>query len=185
MEVHNLQCIILEWQHNKPDFWSAFWQRHTRNDWGSHKKWFSSGHSAYRSRIDKGYWRFSRLESWKREKKSMKQHCSPGLQKGKCPGRSWLSLQKETPQPLWQPGSVLCRPHSAEVLHVWNYSVLQFFPIALCSTDLHHWKEPSSIHSTPALRIFTNIDKLPSQSSTEWTVPWLSTFPYVGDASGL
>lgn len=83
MEAHNLQCIILEWQHSKPDFWSAFWQRHTRNDWGSHKKWFSSGHSAYRSRIDKGYWRFSRLESWKREKKKHEAGLQPRASEGK------------------------------------------------------------------------------------------------------
>lgn len=35
---------------------------------------------------------------------------------GKCPGRTWISSQKETPQHLWQSGSVLRHPHSKEVL---------------------------------------------------------------------
>lgn len=80
MEVYNLHYIILEWQHNKPDLWSAFQQHPTRDDQGPQKKWCSSGNSSYKSRIDIGYWRLgtaltaltmriSRLESWKKGKK--------------------------------------------------------------------------------------------------------------------
>lgn len=55
--VSSLHWIILAWQHNNPDFCSAFWQQPTGDDRGPHRKWRSFGHSSYKSRIDIEYWR--------------------------------------------------------------------------------------------------------------------------------
>ena len=86
---------------------------------------------------------------------------------GPCPGGSWISPEKETPQPLWAAWARLRHPQREEVLpHVQlELPRLQFVPVAPCPVAGHHWKESGPVLLTPTLQIFRGISKVPSQPS--------------------
>ena len=87
--------------------------------------------------------------------------------RGPCPGGSWISPEKETPQPPWQPVPGLRHPQREEVLpHVQvELPVLQFVPVAPCPVAGHLWKESGPILLTPTLEVFLSIYEVASQCS--------------------
>ena len=59
--------------------------------------------------------------------------------------------------------------------------VLQFVPVAPCSTVAYHQKESGPIGSTPAVYMFINSDEIPSQSCLLHTeVSQVSALPHMG-----
>jgi len=86
---------------------------------------------------------------------------------GPHPGGFWVSPERRMHSISGQPVPVLCHPQSEEVFpHVQlELPMLQFVPVAPCPVSGHHWKESGPILSTPTLKIFISICKIPSQPS--------------------
>ena len=86
---------------------------------------------------------------------------------GLCPGGSWISPEKETPQPPWAACSSAPSPSEGRSSSSCSdgISVLEFVPVAPCPVAGHHWKESGPILLTPTLKIYMGIYKVPSQPS--------------------
>ena len=83
------------------------------------------------------------------------------------PGGSWVSPEKENPQPPWQPVPVLHYPHCEEFpSHIGaELPVVQFMAISPCPVPTDCWREVGHVSLTPMLKIFININQIPSESS--------------------
>jgi len=81
---------------------------------------------------------------------------------GRFPSRSWISPEKENPQPPWAACSSALLPHYEEVpSHIGaELPVLQFMAVSPCLVPTDRWKEVGHVLLTPTLKRLININKI-------------------------
>jgi len=76
---------------------------------------------------------------------------------GRCPGRSWISPEKENPQHPW----AVCSSTLSPLLWInsfayWCTPMLESMAASLCPVPTDHWKEIAHVSLTPILKILIN-----------------------------
>jgi len=97
---------------------------------------------------------------------------------GRHPGGSWISPEKENPQPPWAAcSSAYCEEVPSHIGV--ELPMLQFMVISPSPVPTDCWKKVGHVSLTPTLKIFININKITSQSSflkaeqTQFAQPFL------------